>query len=120
MKAFYIILIILMIMLFAILACGARIKSFTENATEKLQTITLSESAEGELEEFKASVDDFIKEVEFAISRKRSDLIRDYSSLLIIQAKQGNVYEFEATKALLINLLKDVSELESFRLKSLL
>ena len=122
MKAFYIILVTLLALIIIILSCGSYVRSFSKSTVTMLQELhfyTLSEH-ETQLYTLKSKVDNFLSKAEFTITRERSDTLRDYTTLLIIQAEQGNEYEFEATKALLINLLKDIAELESLKLNSLL
>ncbi len=121
MKAFYIIIIVLLLMLGLILYYSAYIRNFAEEAIITLENahIPSSQNSKNEMFDLQASIENFLTKAEFALTRKKSDTLRDYATLLVIQADTGNIYEFEATRSLTVNLLKNMADLERASLKNL-
>lgn len=113
MKVFYIIILVFLIMLGGVLLNKTRVNNFTAEAIEKLYSIKPeSNNSEARVKEITDSISDELKKFEFSISRKKVNMIRDYSKLLVIQCRMNNFSDFEETRELLVGQLQEIDEAE--------
>ena len=120
MKAFYIIIIACTVLVIGIAVNRGYVHNFTEEARIELSDISFeSEDSETRLSDFTKSLKAHIRKAEFSISKDKSDSINDYLSLMESQLKTKNKLDFEGTKVMLDNLLKQIAELEEISLSNL-
>ena len=122
MKAFYIISATFTIMIGLISFNAKCVARFSEDSIKEIEAIDYFDVDVGEkkLTALVVNIEHGIEKMDFSIPRKKADLLRDHSELLLTRFKLRDQSEFEATKALLINLLKDIDRLEKIDISNIL
>lgn len=121
MKAFFIITAACVLMLTGITLNSIYVRDFSESAHEQLSHIDFdSENRIEKLSDLTAFTQKHLKRIEFAVPHTKSSLIKDHLDLLNEYAKSGERSEFQKTRILLMNLLKEIGELEKTALFNIL
>ena len=121
MKTFFIITAACSVMLAGIAFNSRYVRKFADDAQAQLNRIDLGdENCEEQISSLTAFTENHLKRVEFAIPHTKSALINDYLALLRMHAANGERSEFEKTRILLTNLLKEIGELEKAALFNIL
>lgn len=113
MKAFFIITAACAAMLAGIVFNSIYVRNFSDEAQAQLRQMDFSaENCEEQLTALTAFTESCLRRIEFAIPHTKSALIKDYLDLLREHTASGERSEFEKTRILLTNLLKEIGELE--------
>ena len=121
MKAFFIILTICVIMVSGIIYNSIYVQNFATDAQEQLSSISFDDKdLPQRLSSFTSFTEKMLKKVEFAIPHTKTELAEDYLDLLNLHASSEERSEFEKTRVLLMNLFKEIGDLQKTDLSNIL
>lgn len=121
MKAFFIITIACSVMLAGIVFNSMHVRKFSDDAQAQLNSIDFNDTnCKEQISVLTAFTEKHLKRIEFAIPHTKSSQIKDHLDLLNEYVASGEKSEFEKTRILLINLLKEIGELEKTALFNIL
>ena len=122
MKVFYVAILVFAIMAGVTLYNAVFINDFCKETMEALHNIE-PEATDNILNEIKAIHNTSrpkLKAAELSVPREKIETVKKYFDLLIIEAKNGELKEFEKNKKLLINQLTEIMELEKPKLSNII
>ena len=120
MKAFFIILITCVIMVTGIIYNSIYVQNFSAYVEEQLISLEFNDEAlTQKLSAFTSFAKDAMKKVELTIPRNKTESAQDYIDLLNLHALNQERDEFEKTRVLLINLFKEIGDLQKVDLSNI-